>query len=523
MYISIHGCLQIGFFIGLILSANNAHAAKPESKLPDNVTFADHIAPLVYGKCTSCHRPDQSGPFTLITYQDVRKRAETIQAVVNDRHMPPWHPVAGHVEYQNERRLSDEQIALFNRWVETGCAEGDPAKTPKPPTYPDGWQLGKPDLVVQMKDAYQVAADGPDVYRSFVFPVALPEDKWVKAVELRPTARSAVHHAIFFLNNDGTARKMDGRDGKPGINGMGFGITGALGGYVPGATPAFLPGDLALPLDRGSDIIMQTHFHPSGKPETEQATIALYFADKPPAKKIVPIQVPPIFGRSMGIDVPAGEKNYTIKDSFRLPYAAEAISIGGHAHYICREMKMTAAMPDGSTKTLMEIDDWDLGWQDRYFFREPISLPAGTVLETTIVYDNSSDNPQNPFSPPQRIRWGRESTDEMGSVTLMVIPADKKDQDRLAAAARRNSFLGIAGSLTNGNRNDDDKAIPRVDDLPEILKQLDTNNDGKLQRSEKPERLTDRVFDRLDADKNDELDASELRLLRRLIEQLQDK
>ena len=477
-----------------------------------SVTFNKDIAPLVHQNCTSCHRPGQSGPFPLITYRDVKKRALTIEEVLIDRYMPPWKPVNDNIHYANDRKLSEQEIDLFSNWVEAGTPEGDPGSAPEPPNYPSGWYLGKPDLVVKMQGTFEVPAEGRDIYRSFVFPLQLLEDKWVKAVELRPRAKSAVHHALFFIDSNGAARKLDGRDGKAGISGMGFlrqagGITdpaaafgggnGGLGGHVPGATPAKLPGDLAMFLPKGSDVIMQTHFHPSGKKEVEEAELALYFAKKAPEVNLVPIQIPPFFGATKAINIPAGEQNYVVEDSITLPVPVKAVSVGGHAHYICRTMSMTATLPDGRKITLMNIDDWDLDWQDRYQFKEPLDLPAGTVLKTRLVYDNSASNPENPNSPPRRITWGQESDDEMGSVTLIVVPEDNSKIQTIANAQRNQLISGAAQAIQQAR-----KTLLNV-------KNYDDNKDGLVQYEEVPGRMRSRIFSRFDTNKNKVLEQEE--------------
>ncbi len=498
-----------------LVLAPGVQASESNAGAP-NVTFAEHIAPLIHGQCMSCHRPDQVGPFSLISYQDVRKRAGTIQAVVNAGYMPPWKPVGNHGQFINERRLTESQIQTINDWVEGGCPEGDPAAMREPPSFPTGWMLGQPDLVVEMNGEFPVPADGPDLYRSFVFEVDLPEDSWVRAIELRPGARSAMHHALFFIDSTGNARRLDGSDGKAGVEGMGFlrgggpqsrgsrrgqrgGVSG-LGGYVPGTTLAPLPGDLARLLPKGSDVIMQTHFHPSGKPEVEKATLALYFADEPPTRQMAAIQLPPLFGAFAGLDIPAGESDYRVADSFTIPVDVEAVGIGGHAHYICRDMKMTATLPDGSVQDLLHIDDWDLDWQDRYTFREPLRLPTGTELNASLVYDNSAENPENPHDPPQRIRWGRQSTDEMGSMTLLVVPSEAKEYQQLQGAVRAKSRRGLLNRF--GRR--------RAGGLGEsALQQLDRNGDGILQKDEVPEAYRDR-FDAIDANQDGALDRDEI-------------
>ncbi|MEM7560279.1 MAG: cytochrome c [Planctomycetota bacterium] len=276
----------------------------------DSPTFNQDVAAIVHSKCSSCHRPGQAGPFSLLSYKDVARRAQTIEAVIDTGYMPPWKPVNHEIAFSNDRRLTLEEKELLRLWIANGLPRGS-GQPPLPPKFSDGWQLGPPDKVIQMQGEFEVPASGPDIYRSFVFPLQLPDDKWVKAVEYRPTATSAVHHAIFFLDQQGNARRMDGSDGKAGIAGMSFlggtsnledipsvnagrwlqganklrstpenepfsqALNQGLGGYVPGSTPNRLPGDLAMHLPAGSDIVMQTHFHPSGKTEEEQGRIAM--------------------------------------------------------------------------------------------------------------------------------------------------------------------------------------------------------------------------------------------------------
>lgn len=479
------------------------------------VTYHQDIAPIIYQNCTSCHREGESGPFPLSNYEEVSRKAKTIALVVEDRYMPPWHASTEHLSFLDVRRLSEDEIDAFSSWVSAGKPEGDPTTAPEMPNFPEGWQLGEPDLVITMAEAYEVPADGPDIYRNFVLPLDLPEDKWVKAVELRPSARSVLHHSLFFLDETGKSREMDGKDGKPGFSGMGFRKSGSLGSYVPGSTPRKLPGDLARPLPKGADIVLATHFHPSGKVEHEQTTIGLYFTDIPPARELQEVQVPPAFGRGMGIDIPAGEDHYVVEDSFTLPVDYEAISVGGHAHYICETMTMTATLPGGEEMTLLEITDWDLDWQDTYYFAEPVILPAETVVKTVITYDNSAKNPDNPHNPPRRIKWGRESTDEMGSVTLIGVPSAKQDMTELTRAVRRDQAQ-IVTQL--GRELVESRVASR---LPQVVKLLDKDANGELQESELPQRMREALLLRLDANGDKVLNASEIETLKEWLVTLQ--
>ncbi|MDX1565897.1 MAG: hypothetical protein R3236_10850, partial [Phycisphaeraceae bacterium] len=208
-----------------------ATTAEPnaDKPLPEEVTFSAHIAPIVYNNCTECHRPGEGAPFSLTSYKQVRKKAKTINLVVKDRYMPPWHPVPGWGRFRDDRRLADRDLKLIDRWVRTGMKRGDPAQEPKLPRFPEGWFLGQPDMVVKTREPYVVRAGGPDIYRNFVIPLNLKEDKWVTAVEIRPGARSVVHHCLFFLDSTGHARKLDRRDRTSGFRAMGFRRTGSLG------------------------------------------------------------------------------------------------------------------------------------------------------------------------------------------------------------------------------------------------------------------------------------------------------
>ena len=422
------------------------------------VTFSETIAPIVYENCVTCHRPGEAAPFSLISYEDVKKKGKLIAKVTESRYMPPWHAAHGYGEFAGERRLTDEQIATIGEWVKQGMAQGNPAKMPPLPTFPEGWHLGTPDLVLKMAVPFELPASGPDVYRNFVVPSHLLENKWVRAVEFRPAARKAVHHALFAYDASGGAAKQDGKDGKPGFGGMGTagivaagGNSGPLGGWTVGATPAFMPPGVALPLPKGSDIILQMHFHLTGKPETEQATIGIYFTDTPPERRVFAVQAPALFGFGAGIDIPPGEKNYVIEDSLTLPVDTKAISVGAHAHYLAKEMKATATLPDGSTQPLLWIQDWDFNWQDRYTYKSPVMLPKGTRIAVRLTYDNSADNPHNPNpASPARVQWGEQSFDEMGAMSVAVQALRAEDEPVLQRALAARAQAAIQRAMANG-------------------------------------------------------------------------
>jgi hypothetical protein len=414
------------------------------------VTFSEHIAPIIFNNCTSCHRPGEAAPFPLMSYEDVAKRGRMIAAITQARYMPPWKAEPGSYAYLDERRLNTEQIALIQQWVADGMAEGDRAKLPPLPDFPVGWQLGEPDLIVEMPAGYTVPGDGPDIYRNFVIPLSLPEDKWLRAIEQRPSARSVVHHVLFSADATSASRRADEADPEPGYSGaMGAGIRGvSLGGWALGQQPHLYPEGIAMPLAKGSDLLLQYHFHPAGKTEVEKSVIGLYFAGKAPERSLSAIQLPVLFGYFSGIDIPPGEKNFRVQDSFVLPVDVEGVAITAHAHYIGKEMKMTATLPSGEEKILLWIKDWNFAWQDRYYFQDVVPLPSGTRLSAEVSWDNSADNPHNPSNPPARVKWGEQSTDEMGSVILQVLPRQQSDLDTLQRAYRQHLLKAMLG----GNR-----------------------------------------------------------------------
>ncbi|MDQ1474011.1 MAG: hypothetical protein QOJ99_5491 [Bryobacterales bacterium] len=422
------------------------------------VTFSEQIAPIIYNNCTKCHRSGQVAPFTLASYEDVKRHAPTIAVVTQSGYMPPWKANASWAPFRDERRLTADQISLIQQWVAAGMPQGDPAKTPALPVFPDGWQLGTPDLILEMPTAFQVPADGPDIYRNFVLRTGLTTDKWIRAIELKPSARGAVHHVLFFSDTSGDGRKLDGKDGRPGFAGLGSVFTlglsdplaallnpsllvnalaGGLGGWVPGTTPAFLPEGIAYALPQGGDLILQTHFHPDGKAETEKTQIALYFAPRPP-RDITQVQAPAFFGVRANIDIPGGKSNYMVRGSFTLPVDVDAFSISAHTHYLGRGTRLTATLPSGEVRILLSITDWDFNWQDTYIFKDLVALPANTRIDGELIYDNSDANPKNPFSPVKGVRWGENSTDEMGSLILNVVPRVPSDITALRNAVVAN-------------------------------------------------------------------------------------
>ncbi|MBC8137393.1 MAG: cytochrome c [Fibrella sp.] len=386
-------------------------ATKPPARTDDAPTWSRDVAPIVYKNCTPCHRKGEAGPFPLEGYTDAKRMASMLALVTRKRLMPPWKPVAGHGDFREERTLTDAEITVIGRWAAAGATAGDVKTAPPPPKFRTGWQLGTPDMILEMPAAFPIPAEGRDVYQRFVFPLNLSKDRYLRGIEVRPGNRRIAHHAIGILDTSGTARKLDAKTPEQGYSSMGssgFLPAGLTPGYVPGQTPRFFAEGSPLTLPKKSDFVLEMHYHPSGKPETDRTVVGLYFTDKKPVKNPTGILL-----ASEEIDIPAGKSAYIVSDKFVLPTALNVTNVWAHMHMVGKKVRVWAELPDGSTEKMLLINDWDFNWQDTYQYEKPIRLPKGTVLHSEWVFDNTDANPRNPNSPPKRVRLGENSTDEM--------------------------------------------------------------------------------------------------------------
>jgi mono/diheme cytochrome c family protein len=405
----------------------------PAPRAAAAVTYARDIAPIVQARCQTCHRPGEAAPFSLTTAAEAAAVAPMIVEVTRQRIMPPWpprvdarHPLVG------ERWLSDAEIARLAAWAEAGCPPGDPADLPPSPQFATGWQLGQPDLVVRMPESFTVPAEGPDVFRNFVIPLDLPEDKVVSAIEFHPGDRRVVHHAVLFLDESGTARRLDAADAAPGYEGFGgpgFLPSGALGGWSVGNTPRRLPGGRGRYLRRGSDLVVQVHYHPDGVERGDRSEIGLFFVPEPTATIVADRQrlVGSIWLANYTLDIPAGVAAYPATARYRLPRGVTVVGVVPHMHLLGRSIRVQAVLPDGGCRPLIDIPSWNYAWQDEYLFEHPFALPAGTELVVDAVFDNSAGNPSNPSSPPRRVTWGDGTLDEMLFCFLLMSADTSED------------------------------------------------------------------------------------------------
>ncbi len=422
--IALHAMTPVGRMESNSLDANVSHTT------PGVLTFNKDIAPIIFQNCAACHHPGGAGPFSLLRYQDVRKRAEQIAVVTGSRYMPPWLPEPGHGEFADERRLSDKQIEMIRQWIKDGAVEGLSSDLPPVPKFNEGWQLGQPDLVVKMPKAYTLPANGTDVFRNFVIPIPVTTMRYVKAVEILPGNKKIVHHANLLIDRTQSSRRLDEQDREIGFGGMDVQIESESFDpdshflfWKPGAATWIEPDGMAWRLDAGTDLILNMHLQPSGKPEMVQPLIGLYFTDQPPTSFPMLLQLE----RDGAIDIPAGKKDFVITDEFTLPLDVDALGVYPHAHYLGKDLQALATLPDGTRKWLVRITRWDLNWQAVYRYAAPVFLPKGTTISMRYSYDNSDDNERNPNHPPKRVVSGNKSSDEMGHLWIQVLPRARGD------------------------------------------------------------------------------------------------
>jgi tetratricopeptide (TPR) repeat protein len=437
------------FFLLLSLWPTLAHAQP---------TFTKDVAPIIWSRCASCHRPGEIGPFSLITYEDVRRHATQIADVTARRIMPPWKPTPGKGEFQSERRLTDNELQQLQRWIANGAPRGDPALLPPVPDWSDAWQLGRPDLVVSMPDEYQVPADGGDVFRTFVIPIPVNTARYVRAIEFHPGNARVVHHANLGVDRTRSSRQLDARDPGPGYAGSmerdARYPEGQLLGWTPGQAPHPAPDGTQWRLEPGSDLVVQLHLQPTGKVERVAIAVAFFFTDAAPTRAPVGLRL-----GSETIDIPPATQDYLVADRYRLPVDVEVLAVQPHAHNLARQMEAKAELPDGTTRWLIAIEDWDFRWQDVYRYARPFVLPRGTTISIRYIYDNSAGNPKNPNRPPARVVWGQNTSDEMGDFWMQVIPRVAADEPILTADFRRKANAEDLAAYTKMLRQDPENPL----------------------------------------------------------------
>jgi peroxiredoxin len=374
------------------------------------VTYFRDILPILQRHCQTCHRPDSAAPFSLLTSQQALRWAGDIKQYTASRQMPPWKATEG-LPLRDARLLTEQEIATLARWVDGGTPLGNPQDAPPPRSFPTGWRLGTPDLILSMDADFELGPTGPDVMQTFVLPSGLVEDKYVTAIEVRPGNSRIVHHAAVFFDVHGEARRLAESPSLAPETGGGkqpdFVRDGFLGGWVPGLINRYPEGTATL-LPKRSDIVMSVHYHRNGRLERDRTQIGLYFSHDPSPRPHRTIALAGMFQF-----IPPGNADFVVQRTIRVTRDCEVHSVWLHMHLLGKSIKVTLTPPSGPPQTIICLPEWTYGWQETYYFQEPMAVRAGSRLAVEAHYDNSSGNIENPNQSPRPVRWGEQTDDEM--------------------------------------------------------------------------------------------------------------
>lgn len=395
--------------VAFVVSSVCLFSAEKKAAAP---TYAKDVAIIIQKNCERCHRPGQIGPFALTNYEQVSAFATEIKRVTAERTMPPWSAVPGHGEFRNERRLSEEQIAIIAAWANAGAPLGDRKLVPAPVTYNDDWAFGQPDLVLTPDASFELAGNGVDEYRCFVMPTGLSETRYIQAMEVRPGNRKIVHHVRTFADITGKARELDAADPKPGFD-CSLSMAApykriGVGGWAPGMIPDKHPDDIGTFLPAKADIVMEVHYHRNGLKQRDRSSLGLWLHKQTPAH----IQKSLVVANLL-IRIPPGAERHQERARMIVRKDILATSVMPHMHLLGTEMRVTATFPDGRAQDLVWAKPYDFNWQTSYRFKKPLLLPRDTRIDVVAYYNNSESNPKNPNNPLKEVRWGEGTTQEM--------------------------------------------------------------------------------------------------------------
>jgi hypothetical protein len=396
------GTLGIGF----------ALLASAETK-PTPRTFAKDVAPILQARCQGCHRPGEAAPMSLLTYQEARPWAKSIKEAVLLKRMPPWFADSSVGHFKNDRTLTAAEINTLVSWVDAGAQEGDRKDLPAAKSFVEGWNIGEPDLVLEMPQAFDVPKSGTVDYQYVILPQKFTEDTWVQAAEVRPGARGAVHHVLAFIREPGSKWNRDKQPGVifvPDANEKGDrpSITGdILAGYAPGVPEIQLePGQGRL-VKAGSDIVFQLHYTANGKTAQDRSKVGVVFCKKPPATRVMTLAA-----SNSKFTIPPGDANYKVDAQIELAHEVKLRALAPHMHLRGKDFEFRLIFPTGETQTILSVPRYDFNWQIWYSPEQEMVLPKGTKVACTAHFDNSANNPANP-DPAKAVKYGEQSWEEM--------------------------------------------------------------------------------------------------------------
>ncbi|MEE2775321.1 MAG: cytochrome c [Acidobacteriota bacterium] len=386
------------------LAASAAVAAPLAANANDTTpaTWAEHVAPILYENCASCHRPGQTAPMSLLSYDEARPWAKSIRKVTTERTMPPWFADPEHGEFVEDPSLTDSEIDALTRWVAAGAPAGDLSKAPEPPSFSSEWKLGQPDAVFVAPE-YEVSDDVEDHYQWLQVDNPGDEERWIRAIEIHPGLIAAVHHQLTYLAPPEAT--LQGVQSRAGALDLTF-----VGGWGPGVAPLAFADGHGMRMPPNSSLFFQMHYHKDPGPGTggiDQTSMGLYFHDDKPENVVETLWLV-----DPALNIPPGDSNYHSWSSFTTEHEAVLFDYTPHMHLRGKAMTFTAEYPNGEKEILLDVPSYDFNWQLTYTPTEPKVLPAGTTIRVDAKFDNSADNPANP-DPTANVTFGEKTTDEM--------------------------------------------------------------------------------------------------------------
>jgi len=405
--------------IAALLLALAAAAAADEAPPP---TYYGDVLAIFQERCQVCHREGEIGPFPLDSYREAAGWSAMIGEVVEDRRMPPWHADRSVGEFENERGLADEERAAILAWVDAGAPPGDPDDAPPPVEWPEhGWRIGEPDAVLSMPRELEVPASGVVDYQYVDVPTDFGEDKWVKAIQIRPGARDVVHHVLVFtIYPDGSHRRVHG------------GLRGYFGAYLPGEDIRPFPAGSAKLLPRGTTLRFQLHYTPNGEAAVDRTEIGLVFADEDDE---IERRAATVSLFSTRFRIPAGAEEHTVRARHRFRQDVLLVALTPHMHLRGDSFRYLLMYPDGAHREVLRVPQYDFNWQTSYRLSEPLFVPRGSTMLGVATFDNSAANPANP-DPTVAVRFGEQTWDEMMIGYMDILEASAEDRAAWEASER---------------------------------------------------------------------------------------
>lgn len=393
----------------------------PASQAP---TYARDVAPVLLKNCAECHRPGESAPMSLLSYEETRPWVKAIRKAVVSREMPPWDADPSVGTFKNDISLTSEEIETIERWAAAGAPFGEEADLPEVPQFTSGWKLGEPDYVIEL-DEVSIPADGPNLFPNIESVIRLPEDRWIRAAEVRPGNPDVLHHLVAFVVNN-----------PMGSTGLGQSLTG----WAVGMPPVQYSEGMGRKVGRYTKLMVNMHYYPNGMATTDRTKIGLYFGAGELKK-----EVGSSFAGNITLRIPphAAEHQETGEYFFRQDSYLSTLT--PHMHLRGKTIKYTAVFPDGSERMLLNVPKYDFNWQWRYILDEPLLMPKGSVLKVAAVYDNSTANPHNP-DPDAWVTFGEETGDEMLVGAFEYYPVEGVSPERISLDQRVDELLARVDS-----------------------------------------------------------------------------